>query len=66
MSINDLTEQFEIQGKVVVKEVLDDFETKEVFSGEDCLYECPQKYKDAEIVYMYPRRSEIVIEVMRK
>lgn len=67
MTIRDLIEQFEIQGKFIVKKWSDKYETyTTLVEGDDFEYEkhkIKNKYLDAEITYMYAAGNTLNIEV---
>ena len=61
LTINDLIDQIEIQGYVIVKNIKPNGDVETVFGGGiDALY---PKYRDREVVYIYSDNNDLVIEV---
>lgn len=62
LTIRDLTDQFEIQGNVVVKEWIDGKERYNILCKSDSAI-FNNKVIDKEIKYMYSENDKLVIEV---
>lgn len=61
LTINDLRDQFEIQGYVTVKEIDKDGNVNPIVGGS--ISSVYSKYTEMEIAYMYVEDGELVIEV---
>lgn len=63
ITINDLLDQFDIQGYVVIRNITADGDVEDIMGGDVRALPEDSPYRNREIAYMYAEDDELVIEV---